>query len=399
MGVLDPVARAGDAPRPPGWVHDCLLDHISDGLATRRAADEFVLNERFASLLTREQRLMKEALVPLSNLYQDKAVRGTQSWDTIAELLSWFGQEFVEDDEGYAVYVKLKYYVRYLLLNDDDSPLYVFDSSFADREGTRALRRDYALPAYFTDDLFKLVGERRRPPYRWWVLGPERSGSYIHIDPLGTSAWNALLTGHKCWALFPPATPKEVVAPKHAGGREAISWWRHVYPTLVHAADPAHRPMTVIQRPGETVFVPGGWWHVVLNLDVAMAVTQNFSTSARFDAVWRITRRARPKMSGKWLEKLRLVRPDLAAVADAQPRRSEASAGEKTSSTSSSSTGSSDNEEEENETTKKEREMFQRAGASGNVSPDKTKRSRAGDEKIAELAKEKIQAANDAMEI
>ena len=43
--------------------------------------------------------------------------------------------------------------------------------------------------------------------------------------------------------------------------------------------------------------------------------------------------------------------------------------------------------------------MFQRAGASGNVSPDKTKRSRAGDEKIAELAKEKIQAANDAMEI
>ena len=95
-------ADAWDAPLPPDWVHDCLLDHISDGLATRRAADEFVLNERFASLLTREQRLMKEALVPLSNLYQDKAVRGTQSWDTIAELLSWFGQEFVEDDEGYA---------------------------------------------------------------------------------------------------------------------------------------------------------------------------------------------------------------------------------------------------------------------------------------------------------
>ena len=62
-------------------------------------------------------------------------------------------------------------------------------------------------------------------------------------------------------------------------------------------------------------------------------------------------------------------------------------------------TGTEYTEEEENETTKKEREMFQRAGASGNVSPDKTKRSRAGDEKIAELAKEKIQAANDAMEI
>jgi histone arginine demethylase JMJD6 len=61
-------------------------------------------------------------------------------------------------------------------------------------------------------------------------------------------------------------------------------------------------------------------------------------------------------MSAKWLEKLRRVRPDLAAVADGQPRRSEASAGEKTSSTSSSSTGSSDTEEDENDATKIERE-------------------------------------------
>ena len=243
----------------------------------------------------------------------DRGWAAHERW-TLDALLREYGDERFkvgEDDEGYAVYVKLKYYVRYLLLNDDDSPLYVFDSSFADREGTRALRRDYALPAYFTDDLFKLVGERRRPPYRWWVLGPERSGSYIHIDPLGTSAWNALLTGHKCWALFPPATPKEVVAPKHAGGREAISWWRHVYPTLVNAADPAHRPMTVIQRPGETVFVPGGWWHVVLNLDVAMAVTQNFCSPTNFDTVWLRTNKSRPKMALKWQEELRTAFPAL----------------------------------------------------------------------------------------
>jgi histone arginine demethylase JMJD6 len=261
-----------------------------------------------------------------------------------------------EDDDGNSVFMGFKYYLHYALRDNqgavtDDSPLYIFDPGFGKRKLHHSYRRkeekeskhrydpassqapchlvdDFEVPKYFREDLFQLVGSRR-PPFRWIVIGPARSGTGIHTDPLGTSAWNALISGTKRWVLFPPEVSKSIVNPK-LSDKEAATWFAQAYPQFLKKSKNSDKTVgeelgmvEILQTAGEIVFVPGGWHHIVINLDFAIAVTQNFCSKTNLDYVWLKTRFARPKMAEKLRTLLTSPTGDIVKRAKKRKRYSE----------------------------------------------------------------------------
>ena len=72
----------------------------------------------------------------------------------------------------------------------DLEPLDVFEMSIPE-----AIEADFNVPAYFRDDAWDALPDFIRPPWRWLLVGPARSGTPFHVDPMATSAWNVCLEG------------------------------------------------------------------------------------------------------------------------------------------------------------------------------------------------------------
>ena len=86
--------------------------------------------------------------------------------------------------------LKFKHFLQYMHDAEhghrDDSPLYIFDGSFAEKRGSRRMRRDYALPPFFSEDLMQFAGESRRPPYRYIQSSDARLRATVrsHCNPV-----------------------------------------------------------------------------------------------------------------------------------------------------------------------------------------------------------------------
>ncbi|KAI0553625.1 hypothetical protein F4679DRAFT_529910 [Xylaria curta] len=170
-------------------------------------------------------------------------------------------------------------YYEYMSNNDDESPLYLFDRWFAEKMKVDIGSPNgsvYWPPSCFGPDLFEVLGAER-PAHRWLIVGPARSGSTFHKDPNATSAWNAVVQGSKYWIMFPPSSQvpgvfvsedsSEVTSPL------SIAEW-----LLEFHAEARKLPGCIegVCKAGEILHVPSGWWHLVVNLEAGIALTQNF---------------------------------------------------------------------------------------------------------------------------
>ncbi|KAK4936021.1 hypothetical protein LTR10_023016 [Elasticomyces elasticus] len=216
-------------------------------------------------------------------------------------------------------------YMTYMNNTCDESPLYLFDRAFVEKMNLEVgTNGAYALPQAFQEDLFTLLGDQR-PDHRWLIIGPERSGSTFHKDPNATSAWNAVIRGSKYWIMFPNSVlppgvymsedESEVTSPL------SIAEW-----LLSFHAEARGTPgcLEGICREGEVLHVPSGWWHLVVNLDPAIAITQNFVPRAHLGAAVRFLKHKANQVSGfkdtvadpygLFMQRLREADPDMAAA-------------------------------------------------------------------------------------
>lgn len=80
-------------------------------------------------------------------------------------------------------------------------------------------------------------------------------------------------------------------------GEWLLTFWKYHLQARAHP-DPAKRPLEVMLNPGEVMFVPHGYWHMVVNLDESIALTHNYVSTSNLSDCLRFLRDKTDQISG-----------------------------------------------------------------------------------------------------
>jgi len=106
--------------------------------------------------------------------------------------------------------------------------------------------------------------------FQWIFLGPGGAFTRTHIDPVGSAAWNALISGRKRFVFVDPKSEdaQQLTLDCHPFQANGI------YPQF--REKPSAECQEIVMETGDVVYTPPLWPHYVENLEESISVTENF---------------------------------------------------------------------------------------------------------------------------
>lgn len=103
----------------------------------------------------------------------------------------------------------------------------------------------------------------------------------LHADVFSSFSWSTNIVGTKKWIFFPPSEEDKL---RDTLGNLPFDLSEKTYQRQIREKE--IRSFEVIQRAGQTVFVPSGWHHQVWNLEDTISVNHNWFNGCNIHCIW-----------------------------------------------------------------------------------------------------------------
>ncbi|KAI1307259.1 2-oxoglutarate and iron-dependent oxygenase JMJD4 [Halotydeus destructor] len=144
----------------------------------------------------------------------------------------------------------------------------------------------YQVPEFFKNDWLNYYWEHKasekRDDYKFVYIGPAGTSTPVHSDVYGSFSWSSNICGLKKWIMVSPDMRVELSQLSQDGQLPFDMSQFCNDDDFVEAM----KPMVFFQRAGETVFVPSGWMHQVINVEDTISINHNWFNACNILYIW-----------------------------------------------------------------------------------------------------------------